>query len=336
MVSQVDERIAAQLQRTAMIDKTEKRLDQLNYLLGDINMKIHSLGNDQKTVADLSVQLASIAAQSLEAKAMMERLSVQKTELLAEEQRVRDLRKNLEGLLDQARAALEDFSRNVEFTERAAAECRGRFDAQIETGTTQIAAVEKHRADIAAAEQRLSGAQKALDGLKAEMEQIGRRTAKIEAIDGRLGSIDTAISDMEIRVETIDKSRDLVNATQKKVDGLTALMAQAVAQTDKMATRSAEIEKVEKQVVGMEEAMKSLEHRARDLSRERQAIADAEKQINSLSLLVEDIKAQLSNVKAEEQRIRDAVEKTAELRFLLGEVESKLGLFKREKERLEE
>ena len=58
MVSEIDENLAAQLQRKAMIDKTEKRLDQLNYLLGDINMKIQSLSKDQKVVEDITAQLS--------------------------------------------------------------------------------------------------------------------------------------------------------------------------------------------------------------------------------------------------------------------------------------
>jgi uncharacterized protein YoxC len=96
-----------------MIEKTEKRLDQLNYLLGDINMKIQSLNKEQKAVEDVSAQLSAISVQSLEAKNMMIRLSEEKLVLIQEENKIVSMRKELEELLVSVRQNIDGFENNV-------------------------------------------------------------------------------------------------------------------------------------------------------------------------------------------------------------------------------
>ena len=251
---------------------------------------------------------------------------------MLEENRIMEMKKELEGLVFKTRHGLEDNRKELGAFTKEMDQNKQRFGQILDGNAAQIKTLEKYRADINKAELQLKMVDKALENLNAEMEQIGRRSGKIEAIDARIQGIDTVVSDMEIRIEAIDKGREMINSAQKKIDILVDVIGKAEAHIESIVSRGKEIESVKSKVEDMEMVMDGVEKRMRELGKEKQIIKEAEIRINSLNLLMEDIKAQISNLSSEEHRIQDAIEKTSpNCASCSGEVDSKLTQFGRKR-----
>jgi chromosome segregation ATPase len=227
-----------------MIDKTEKRLDQLNYLLGDINMKIQSLSKEQRTVEDISSQLSAISIQSLEAKNMMLRLTEEKQVLLQEENKIVTMRKELDDVFASGHKSLDIFKGETALVAESIEGYKQNFELVIDEINVKIKTIEEYKAEIGKAEKQFAEVEKHLEHLRVEMDQINRRTTKIDAIDTRLVNVDMVVSDMEIKIESIDKGRDIVISTQKKIDSLNETVEKASQQIETINGKAKEQEEI--------------------------------------------------------------------------------------------
>jgi len=102
LVGEVDQKISTQLQRKAMIDKTEKRLDQLNFIFEDIGIKIQNLQKEEAFVQNLSSDLDALKSSVEKTKNQITGLDSLSNKLAAEESSLKELGVELRNLLSQS------------------------------------------------------------------------------------------------------------------------------------------------------------------------------------------------------------------------------------------
>jgi exonuclease SbcC len=333
-VTQIDDRMNIQLERKTLIDNVEKRLDQLNYLAGDINLKIQNLTRDQHMVRTLEQELAACDGKADEARAMMDRLEKERDAFEKQQQHIAEARKTMENLQATTRSNFEAFKAQIAAAGETAQRARSEFTSSLDHFSNQMKALSGERQAVTKAADELKRVEKVQQSLKAEAELIERRIAKVASLDTHIDQMFTNTSEMEKRIEQVQKNIGVIDEAQQKIDLLTGIVAKLTTHIESIEGKLTDVERVERRVNAMDKIMETVEKKMRDLAAQQRLIKEGENRLHSLNILVEEIKAQMERVAEEERSVKEVAQQITELRFLLSDTEAKIALLKRERDQL--